>query len=59
MVFIIFSKLFLVAIIVIEYIPHDIPQSHTKGEINPKEKKEGSFYGYNEKTDNYFEGIDD
>ena len=42
-----------------EYIPHDIPQSHTKGEINPKEKKEGSFYGYNEKTDNYFEGIDD
>ena len=42
-----------------EYIPHDISQSHTKGEINPKEKKEGSFYGYNEKTDNYFEGIDD
>ena len=24
-----------------------------------KEKKEGSFYGYREKTDNYFEGIDD
>ena len=26
--------------------------------LSPKEK-EGSFYGYNEKTDNYVEGLDD
>lgn len=24
-----------------------------------KNEKEGSFYGYNEKTDNYYPGLDD
>ena len=25
----------------------------------PQEPKEGSFYGYNEKTDNFYPGLDD
>lgn len=43
-----------------EYIPHNIPQSHTKVIMEPnKEVKEGSFYGYNQKNDNYVPGLDD
>ena len=34
-------------------------KSDCKNKVEVKEVKEGSFYGYNEKTNNYYPGLDD
>ena len=38
--------------------PYDELAAFVAGE-KPQEEKEGSFYGYNEKNDNYVPGLDD
>ena len=38
--------------------PYDELTAFVSGQ-NPQEEKEGSFYGYNEKSDNFVPGLDD
>ena len=38
--------------------PYDELTAFVSGQ-NPQEEKEGSFYGYNEKNDNFVPGLDD
>ncbi len=38
--------------------PYDELAAFVSGQ-NPQEEKEGSFYGYNEKNDNFVPGLDD